>query len=113
MANNKRGNRSQNMTPASIARRKLKLLKGRNVYHQPHKPKSPMDISDEATVIDFCFVLFVVLTMHVGPALWNFLTRRGKYDPTCLIVDIYKFLKAHIKIFFCKLFLYFSDDASL
>ena len=93
MANNKRGNRSQNMTPASIAGRQLKLLKARNVYHQPHKPKSPMDISDEATVIDFCFVLFVVLTMHVGPALWDFLTRRGKNDPPCLIVDIYKFLK--------------------
>ena len=73
---------------------KLKWLKTRNVYHQPSgRPQNPMNLRDEDTLIDLCYLLFLVLTLHLAPALWTFLTRRSNlYDPTSLILDTYRFL---------------------
>ena len=75
------------------AAKRLQQLKARNVYHQPNPPLNPMNFTDEGCVMDLCFLLFVVITLHLGPALWTFLTRRALYDVTSLIVDTYKFIK--------------------
>jgi hypothetical protein len=76
----------------------LKWFKARNVYHQQPsgRPQNPMNLTDEATMIDLCYLLFVVLTLHLAPALWTFLTRRALYDVSLLIVDPYVFLNVMI-----------------
>ena len=94
MAKTQRGNKTTwKTTSVGAAARQLKWLKTRHVYHQPNRPQNPMNVTDETTMIDLCFLLFVVITLDLGPALWNFLTRRALYDVTSLIVDTYKFLK--------------------
>jgi|694.fasta_scaffold118639_1 hypothetical protein len=95
MANKtKRGNKTTwTTTSAGAAAKTLNWLKTRHVYHQPNPPQHPMNFTDETTMIDLCFLLFVVITLHLGPALWTFLTRRALYDVTSLIVDTYKFIK--------------------
>ena len=74
----------------------LKWFKARNVHHQPNRPQHPMNLTDEATMIDLCYLLFVVLTLHLAPALWTFSTSRALYDVSLLIVDPYVFLNVMI-----------------
>ncbi len=80
---------------------KLKFIKKRKVYHQPYQPINPMSLSDEDAAIDLCYVLFCILTLHLGPCLWNFMTRRllmTVNDKKSVVVDAYEFIKTIISL---------------
>jgi hypothetical protein len=91
-----RKNRNNKKSPS--ATQKLKYIKKRRVYHQPYTPQHPMSLSDEDAAIDLCFLLFCVLTLHLGPSLWNFMTRTILNDPMPIVVDAYEFLKTIIDL---------------
>jgi hypothetical protein len=91
-----RKNRHNKKSPS--ATQKLKYIKKRRVYHQPYQPQHPMSLCDEDAAIDLCFLLFCVLTLHLGPSLWNFMTRTILNDPMPIVVDAYEFLKTIIDL---------------
>lgn len=94
---NKKGKNRKSRNNGSVAW-KLKNIRKRKVFHQPYQPLHPMSLSDEDAAIDVCFVLFCVLTLHLGPSLWNFMTRKILNDPMPIVVDAYEFLKTIIDL---------------
>jgi hypothetical protein len=94
---NKKGKNRKSRNNGSVAW-KLKNIRKRKVFHQPHPPLHPMSLSDEDAAIDLCFLLFCVLTLHLGPSLWNYMTRRIWNDPIPIAVDAYEFLKTIIDL---------------
>ncbi len=77
---------------------KLNIVKGRKVFHQPNPPQNPMTLNDEDAAIDLCYMLFCVVTLHLGPCVWNFLTSRLLFDQKSTVVDTYEFLKIIIDL---------------
>lgn len=55
-----------------------------------------MKSDKENFTIDLAFVLFRVLTIHLGPALWNFMISKLLQDSKSMIIDVYKLLKEMI-----------------
>lgn len=92
--------------------KKMDLLKARKVYHQPNPPQNPMTLEDEIKAIDLCYVLFIVSTLHLGPALWSFMTKKLLNDSTRLIVDSYLFLKEMISHRRTNLFFFTTNSPS-
>jgi len=86
--------------PKALGRRqKLKSIRKRRVHHQLYQPLNPMSLNQEDAAIDMCYVLFCILTLHLGPAIWNFLSKKGKKllnDPKSTVLDSYEFIKTLI-----------------
>ncbi|EFX65420.1 hypothetical protein DAPPUDRAFT_117288 [Daphnia pulex] len=87
-----RQNRRSHKSRDSLAW-KLKKVKARKVYHQPTIPTNPMTLNDEDATLDLMCVLFCIMTLYLGPALWNFLKRKLLVNPKSIIVDTYAFLE--------------------
>jgi hypothetical protein len=85
----------KHLKPLTITQR-LKLIRKRKVHHQPYQPLNPMSMYEENAAIDMCYVLFCILSLHLGPALWNFVTKKLLNDPKSIVVDSYKFIKTLI-----------------
>ncbi|EFX83383.1 hypothetical protein DAPPUDRAFT_100743 [Daphnia pulex] len=55
-----------------------------------------MSMPEENDAIDMCYVLFCILSLHLGPALWNFVSKKLLNDPKSIVVDSYEFIKTLI-----------------
>jgi hypothetical protein len=85
----------KHLKPLTITQ-KINMIRRRRVHHQPYQPLNPMSMQEENAAIDMCYVLFCVLSLHLGPALWNFVTKKLLNDPKSIAVDSYEFIKTLI-----------------
>lgn len=72
------------------------MIRKRRVRHQTYQPLNPMSSQEENAAMDMCYVLFCILSLHLGPALWNFVTKKLLNDPKSITVDSYEFIKTLI-----------------